>query len=271
MKKLMIPMLLCLAVVFMAASCEKPDKPKPKPTPVDTTDSDLGFTQPECEAFVHDIVDGGFENCWYKKEMSNEIYLEYQSSVLHSLNSLHALLDVSSMMLNTSPITAYRDKSDPHTGKSCMKLVTGELTDGQGRLLIPGAIAPLDDNFVDQFLNSADGINVKKPYTDKPTAFKGYFKYQPVNGDHGSFCVELYNGNDVIARGYSEFGDNVGEWTSFNVPIDYTVNGGSISTAQPTHISIIISSSAAYNFADLTNCQGEVGSTLWIDDIAFEF
>ena len=158
MKKLMIAMLLCLAVIFMAASCDKPEPPKPDPTPVDTTDTDLGFTKPTCEAFVRDIVDGGFEDCWYKQEMSNEIYVEYQSSVFYSLNSLHALLDVQSMMLTSSPITAYRDKSDPHSGKSCMKLVTGLLTDGQGSLLIPGAMAPLDENFVDQFLNSADGI-----------------------------------------------------------------------------------------------------------------
>ena len=271
MKKLMIPMLLCLAVVFMAASCEKPDDPEPDPTPVDTTDTDLGFDVPTCEAFTKQIVDGGFEDCWYKRQMSNEVYLDYKSSVLHSLNSLHGLLDVSAMMLTSSPITAYRDKTDPHSGKSCLKLVTGLLTDGQGQLLIPGAIAPLDDDFVNQFLNSADGINVKRPYTEKPAAFKGYFKYQPVNGDHGSFCVELYNGSEVIARGYSEFGDNVGEWTAFNVPIDYTINGGSMSTAQPTHISIIISSSAAYNFADLTHCQGQVGSTLWLDDISFDF
>ena len=271
MKKMMIPMLLCLAVIFMAASCDKPEPPKPDPTPVDTTDTDLGFTKPTCEAFVHDIVDGGFENCWYKQEMSNEIYVEYQSSVFYSLNSLHALLDVQSMMLTSSPITAYREKNDPHSGKSCMKLVTGLLTDGQGSLLIPGAMAPLDENFVDQFLNSADGINVKKPYSDKPTAIKGFYKYLPVNGDEGSICVELFNGSEKIARGYQRFGSDVSQWTSFNIPIDYTINGGSLSTAQPTHISIIVSSSADYNFADLTNCQGQVGSTLWLDDISFEF
>lgn len=274
MKKMIFPMLLCAAFVFMAVSCENPNEPEPDPTPVDTTDTDLGFIKPECEAFVHDIVDGGFENCWYKQEMSNEIYVEYQSSVFYSLNSLHALLDVPAMMLNSSPITAYRDKSDPHSGKSCMKLVTGLLTDGGGQLLIPGAMAPLDENFVYQFLHPdeyPEGINIKKPYTDKPTALKGFFKYHPVNGDEGSICVELYNGSEVIARGYQRFTTDETQWSSFNIPIDYTVNGGSLSTAQPTHISIVVSSSADYNFADLTHCQGQVGSTLWLDDISFDF
>ena len=126
MKKMMIPLTLCLAAIFMAVSCKDPDDPTPpKPDIVDTTDTDLGYTKPTCDAFVHDIVDGGFEDCWYKQEMSNEIYVEYQSSVFYSLNSLRALLDVESMMLTSSPITAYREKNDPHSGKSCMKLVTG--------------------------------------------------------------------------------------------------------------------------------------------------
>ncbi len=274
MKKLMIPLTLCLAAIFMAVSCKDPEPTPDDPDIVDTTDTDLGFTKPTCEAFVHDIVDGGFENCWYKQEMSNEIYVEYQSSVFYSLNSLHALMDNPSMMLTSSPITAYRDKTDPHSGKSCMKLVTGQLTDGNGQLLIPGAMAPLDENFVYQFLHPdvyPEGINVKKAYTDKPTAIKGFYKYLPVNGDEGSICVELFNGSEKIARGYQRFGSDVSQWTSFNIPIDYTINGGSLSTAQPTHISIIVSSSADYNFADLTNCQGQVGSTLWLDDISFEF
>lgn len=266
MKKLFAPITMLIAVVMMAASCDKPTpQPDPDPTIPDPYE-DLSFTKPLPAAFTKQIVDGGFEDCWYKEQMSNEIYAEYQSSVFYTLNNLHAMMDVPAMMLTSSPITAEREMSDPHGGKCCMKLVTGELTDqSKGRLLIPGAIAPLDENFVDQFLNDENGINVKKPYTEKPTAFKGYFKYKPVNGDFGSFCVELYNGNEVIGRGYQRLDNEVTSWQSFNVPIEYT------STSTPTHISIIISSSGDYNFADLTNCHGEVGSTLWIDDIEFDF
>ena len=269
MKKTLFPFMFVAALAVTFTGCKDPE-PDPEPeTP------ELGYIKPDCDPFTRQIVDGGFENCWYKQRMSNEVYEEYQSSVLYTLNNLHAMLDVPSMMLTSSPITAYRDTIDPHSGNCCMKLVTGELTDqSKGRLLIPGAIAPLDENFVYQFLHSDEypnGINVKKAYTEKPTAFKGYFKYKPVNGDYGSIKIELYNGNEVIARGFQSFNSEVSTWSTFNIPIDYTLNGGSLQTATPTHISIIISSSGAYNFADLTNCQGQVGSTLWIDDIEFEF
>lgn len=264
------PLMFVAALAVTFTGCKDPE-----PTPTPDPESEIGYTKPDCAKFTHQIVDGGFEDCWYKQKMNNEEYVEYQSSVFYTLNNLHAMMDVPSMMLTSSPITAYRDDTDPHSGNYCMKLVTDQLTDqSKGRLLIPGAIAPLDENFVYQFLHNdeyPEGINVKKAYTDKPTAFKGYFKYKPVNGDYGSIKVELYNGSNVIARGYERFDNEVTSWTSFNIPMDYTVNGGSMETANPTHISIIISSSGAYNFEDLTSCQGEVGSTLWIDDIELEF
>ncbi len=271
MKKILVPLMIAAAFALALVGCKEPE-PEPTPTP----GQESGYVKPDCAPFTKQIVDGGFEDCWYKVKMNNEEYYEYQSSVFYSLNNLHAMLDVPSMMLTSSPITAHRETTDPHSGNVCLKLVTGELTDqSKGRLLIPGAIAPLDENFIDQFLNISgnypDGINVKRAYTEKPTAFKGYFKYLPVNGDYGSICVELYNGSQMIARGYQRFDSNVNAWTSFNIPIDYTVNGGNYSDATPTHISIILSSSGAYNFADLTNCQGEVGSTLWLDDVELDF
>lgn len=267
-------MMFAAVLVACAVSCKDPVEPTPTPTPtpVDTTDNDLSFDKPTCDPFTHQIVDGGFENCWYKVALQNEVYVEYQSSLLYSLNSLHALMEIPALMMTSAPYTAYRERTDPHGGTSCMKLVSGMLSDqSKGQILVPGAIAPLDENFVDQFLNSPDGMNVKHPYSDKPTAFKGFYKYAPVNADKGSVRVELYAGNNIIARGYQEFEGNVNSWTAFNVPIDYTVNGGTFESAAPTHISIVISSSAGYDFADLTHCTGEPGSTLWVDDIEFEF
>lgn len=236
---------------------EKPDDPTPDPE------------EPVSEEFTKQIVDGGFESCWYSQEMTDETYLEYKSSVFYTLNNLHALAEVPDLMLTSSPLTAYRDQ-DAHSGNYCMKLITGVLTDqSKGRLLIPGAIAPLDQNFVYQFLTPSEypeGINVKREYHEKPNALLGYYKYMPVAGDSASVSVKLYNGSEVIAEGYFLEKNNVNAWTSFQVPIVY-----SNTSATPSHISIIISSSAGYNFADLTHCQGQEGSTLWIDDLEFTF
>ena len=251
---------LFLSVALCAfVGCKDPEEPQPSiPDP----------EEPASEEFTKQIVDGGFESCWYSQEMTNETYLEYKSSVFYTLNNLHALIEVPDLMLTSSPLTAYRD-SDAHGGNYCMKLVTGVVTDqSKGRLLIPGAIAPLDQNFVYQFLTPReypDGINVKREYHEKPDKLMGYFKYSSVEGDSASFSVKLYNGSDVIGEGYFLEKNSVNEWTMFEAPIVYT------SSATPTHISIIISASAGYDFADLTHCQGREGSTLWIDDLEFTF
>ena len=94
----------------------------------------------------------------------------------------------------------------------------------------------------------------------------GYYKYAPVASDSASISVKLYNGSEVIAEGYLLEKNEVNTWTQFEVPMVY-----SNTSATPTHISIIISASAGYDFADLTNCQGQEGSSLWIDDLEFTF
>lgn len=260
MKKLSL--LFAAALVCVATGCSKPEEPE---EPEESTPS-----TPVSEEFTKQIVDGGFESCWYTQSMTGENYWEYNSSVFYTLNNLHALIEVPDLMLTSSPLTAFRDE-DAHSGNYCMKLVTGILTDqSKGRLLIPGAIAPLDQNFVYQFLTPSefpDGINVKREYHEKPTALVGYYKYTPVAGDSASVSVKLYNGSEVIAEGYYVEKNDVSGWTQFNVPI----SGDNYSSSNPTHISIIFSSSAGYDFSDLTHCQGQEGSTLWLDDVELVF
>jgi len=260
---------ICLSVICVIFAGCKRDDDDSKGTGGGTTPQDE-YAEPTCDAFTKQIVDGGFESCWYKVEMTNEDFYEYKSSVFYTLNNLHSLIEVPDLMLTVSPLTAFRD-GNAHNGNYCMKLVTGELTDqSKGRILLPGAIAPLDKNFVEQFLTPAqypDGINVKRAYTETPTALKGYFKYMPVAGDSASISVKMYNGSEVIAEGYLLEKNTVSGWTAFNVPI----TGDNYPATRPTHISIIFSASAGYNFADLTHCKGQVGSTMWIDDVELVF
>lgn len=263
MRKLFTVLFASLACVIFFASCEK----EPKPDPVNQTPSNTEFptTKPDCASFTKEIVDGGFESCWYWQSTQNNTYLEYQSSVLMSLNMLHALEDL--IPGTTAPFTAFCDSLTPHSGKYAMKLVSGRIHDEQnGELFLPGAMAPLNEKFIDEFLNDGN-ISVKRPYTEKPTAIKGYYKYAPVDGDRGSITVTLYNGDNVIAEGTLIESNNVGSWTEFNIPI----TGENYANTTPTHISIIFSASADYNFADLLSCTGQVGSALWLDDLEFVF
>ena len=266
MKKLLIPFMIMALISSVIVSCEKPD-----PTPDDPTDPDnpTGWPTeaPACAAFTSQIIDGGFETQWYHPKGVD--YLEYKSSVFYTLNSLVDLKDIPSLQVTNAPISAQIDSVTPHSGRYAMKLVTGTLTDAaNGHLLIPGAIAPRNTNFVDEFLNNPDGISIKRPYTAKPTSIKGYFKYTSVAGDSASVCVELFSGNTLVARGYFLQKSTVSTWTPFSAPIEYI---GDYNACSPTHISIIVSSSAGYNFADLTNCKGQDGSTLWVDDLEFGF
>ena len=254
-----------VALLFVGCTDpEEPDETTSTPTPANNS---FPNSMPACAPFVDQIIDGGFETQWFNQTTSFDTYLEYRSSIFYSLNSLHTLLDVPAMQVTQSPITAYCDSVTPYAGRYALKLVTGELKDAahEDGLLIPGAIAPLDTNYVHQFLYSSEGINVKRPYTARPTVFKGYYRYAPVAGDSASMTVRLYNGDQIIGEGVQMVYNAVNPWTEFDAHINYTSN------ATPTHISIVLSSSAGYDFGDLTNCQGQVGSTLWIDDLEFEF
>ena len=55
----------------------------------------------------------------------------------------------------------------------------------------------------------------------------------------------------------------VSDWEDFSVNIEY------VSDKAPNCIQFFFTSSAGYDFEDLYNCVGGIGSELYIDDIAF--
>lgn len=238
---------LAITTVFTFTSCD-PDDPEPPinpntPNPVDST-----FSQ---------IPDGGFETGWSTQTADAGQYLEYQTAAFYTLNSLHAFPNALHI---DGPITSIRD-GNAHTGNYAMKLKTDTLHSAQLTILIPGAMGTLSTNYINDFLNSGGSVNIRKPYTDSPTAFSGFYKYTPIAGDSASISVVLYNNNTVVASGLLKEKNAVDEWTPFNVPINY------VSATAPTHIEIICSASAGYDFNDLQHCQGQVNSTLYLDDI----
>ena len=159
-------------------------------------------------------------------------------------------------------VTTFKSE-DAYEGNYSAKIIT-DLAELPGNdILQTGALAT---GYFDELAlpptNLKDGI----PFNGHPYRFKGYFKYLSVNHDSCDVYSLLYKWNtvknrrDTIAYAWKTDTIRVTEWTQFDIPYKY------FSEEEPDTISIIFSPSAA---GDLF--EGQVGSTLYIDDISLEF
>lgn len=104
------------------------------------------------------------------------------------------------------------------------------------------------------------------PFTGRPIAMKGWYKYAPVGGDSSSIYIKLTKWNSITNTrdeiGFIEKRDYaaVSSYTQFNMPINYT------STQTPDSITIVFSASAGAE-----QKLGQVGSSLWIDDVTLDY
>jgi hypothetical protein len=163
-------------------------------------------------------------------------------------------------------LTAKKAK-EPVSGYFALNMTTVLLQlNEEQRILIPGAVGTISENFINEFLEQSGKITVRKAFSEKPTALKGYMKYAPVQGDSAAIEVELYNGTNVIGRGLLVEKRAINSWVPFEVPINY-----SNPTATVTDLKLIFSSSAGYNFNDLLHCTGQAGSSFTIDRIWWIF
>ena len=100
------------------------------------------------------------------------------------------------------------------------------------------------------------------PFTARPVAIKGWYKYIPVNTDTASAEVILsrWNSNtqsrETIGRGLFEQSAAVAAFTEFTIPIDYT------SSETPDTIVIVLLSSQ--------NGSAQAGSVLFVDDLSIQ-
>jgi hypothetical protein len=104
------------------------------------------------------------------------------------------------------------------------------------------------------------------PFTGRPVALKGWYKYAPVNGDSSNIYIKLTKWNTATNTrdlvGYVEKRDYsaVSSYSPFNLTINYT------STDQPDSITLVFSASAGAE-----QSVGEVGSSLWVDDVVLDY
>ncbi len=137
-----------------------------------------------------------------------------------------------------------------HSGSSAIRLVTKTIS----TFIVPGICAT-------GVINTDGSISGGIAYDQRPVSMTGWYIYNPVNGDTGSVEVTLskWNGTsrDVVGHTRIEFIQNTTSYQQFVDSIEY-VSGATPDTA------VIV----------LISCAGDhgiVGSTLFIDDLAFAF
>jgi hypothetical protein len=190
------------------------------------------------------IPEGGFDN--WTPSPSNTYY-EPSGGWWTTLNSLELL---------GGPVTV-SPSTDMHSGTHAAKLETLEW----GTLLLSGLLA------AGEFITTAPFIEQGRPFTDLPSKIKGWYKYTPVNGDSAGVVAILTrfntgtNSQDTIAEAIGAIKNAATTYTQFEFDFDYSITG----TDPDTIILVFVSSGDGGNF------NGQVGSTLLLDDISLEY
>ena len=217
-------------------------------------------------AMAQDIPDGGFEN-WQHRPGGGG-YWDYETDMLMTLNGLYEMDGVEMFTY----LTAFREEENVHSGNYAMRLTSVRFasTDGTGGIFVPGALATLNEpvgghDYVSDFLELGV-INLKEAFSFKPWRLTGYYRYTPVAGDSASIDMKFYFGNTPQSTCEKFIIHETSEWTAFDI-----ATGLENSYFDVDMMSMVFSASANYNFDNLEECDGQVGSTLWLDDLAFRY
>lgn len=151
--------------------------------------------------------------------------------------------------------------TDAHSGQFAARLETqtvfGQIASGS---LFTGRFS-LD------LSNPRNSAKLGVPFTGLPVRFRGWFKYQPAEGDSCSANCELtrwdpQSGRRVsIARARRVYLQAIPTWTQFDVEFVYLEQG-----AIPDSITMSFASSAGAEFL-----KGVQGSTMFVDDLSLSY
>ncbi len=132
-------------------------------------------------------------------------------------------------------------------------------------LLVTGTVAT--GIFEPDLQNQLESLKQGVPFTSKPIALKGYYKYLPKENDSCDIYAELTRWNsislkrDTIAEAILiENNIAVEAWTEFHLPFTY------FSAEEPDSLTIIFASSAEGD-----SFIGAVGSAIYVDDISLVY
>lgn len=210
------------------------------------------------------LPDGKFEY-WEQEKLygSDETYDDLAHPFWESLNILATLPPD----LFTGPVTLFKDKGRSGAADDfAPKMVSNFMKFGEDKeIFLPGVVGAIT------VWTDKQTATFGRPFASRPKAIKGYMKYAPVNGDSACIFVEVYKYNaaagmrQTIGSVKKIYKDSVKDWTAFEWPLTYN------SDMTPDSISVLFVSSAGYDFDDLFNCKGQIGSTIWVDDVEFVY
>ena len=215
-----------------------------------------------------ELENGDFENWEIITWGGGNTYEDYSATNTSDLiKTLNSLIPINVMGIPTSA-TAFK-VNEAFEGNHAIKLVSAQFGDSTtSNLFVPGVLGTIPDDFAETFI-ATDGIYVTLPFGYKPKTLEGAYKYFPINGDSAVIEVELYEDNLQLACGYLRQKDTVSEWTLFKIDIEYDALFEE--DGEPTDLKMLFVASAGYDFEDLFNCQGQVGSALFLDDLKFGY
>lgn len=208
--------------------------------------------------------DGGFENCWKEYQLGEPLpgkgaYWDFTTG--YFLSTLNLLYDMP-LEQGIAPLTAFRETMDVYNGNYSFKAVSNSMIFGDEIIFLPGVAATMYIDIMN--LNCILG----QPFTSRPKAMKGYFKYAPVGGDSAAIEVFLKTEGYMLGGGKKVVTGAVSDWQQFSIDIDYQYN------MTPDSIVLIFASSGNYDFTNietLMQCKGEIGSTLLLDEVEFVY
>lgn len=207
-------------------------------------------------AWAQQLPDGGFEEWKTGKTHQGKTYDDLANPFWQTLNVLSTLPPE----MGTGPVVVFKEQ-----GKHgyCPKMESNELTLGEKTIFLPGVVGAMT------VIIDKQTAHFGRPYSGKPESLKGYMKYAPVNGDSASIFVEVYYTKDgkreMAGRVEKKYFNAMPTWTEFDLPIRYRVEDD----VEIDSICVLFVSSAGYDFDDLFNCKGQIGSTLMVDGCRF--
>ena len=210
----------------------------------------------------YQLPESSFEK-WTNKNGIYGPYEEFETDFFYTLNSLYAVENGEL----PADITALKDGNAQH-GNFCVKLKSGKITVNED-IFLPGMVGTINEEFVEEFLKSGGNVTMHRDWLgyDTPHTLEGWYKYAPSGGDSALIEIGFHRGgvNPVFLK-QQVVKNTVNEWTTFVIEIpkqywDMEFSG----------IRVLFVASAGVRFDTLTLCKGQIGSTLWIDNISLNY
>jgi len=200
------------------------------------------------------VPNGGLER-WRQFTGGNlNTYYDLDTNSDRNNSFLRTLNEINDVPVVPGPLTAFRCDT-AHTGIYSARLRTSTFAS----ILVPGFLGTGNVDLPNQT------IYLGRQYTQRPDRFTAWYMYSPVSGDSAAFEVYFTQGGSVVGSGKQVIHGTVATWTGVDFDIDWT------SGATPDSVVIICASSAGYDLVDVTMSVGQIGSTMWVDDISLEF